>query len=199
MKKIQTIFERDWNTKKKLVIDKWVEGCEWVRDGEGYATQKFDGTPVLVAANDKIFKRVDMKGKALPDGAFLAQEWPDKETGYWPAWVPCDKANPQDKYFFEGYEKEKELHTVVLEGTYELIGPKINGNPENWPYHGLVEHGSVNFGIGPRTFDTIKKYLEEMPVEGLVFYTWDRTKLAKIKRRDYGIEWPCRPTNKETS
>ena len=41
MEKIPTIFDRGDNFR---VIDKIREGCEWVFDGEGIATEKLDGT-----------------------------------------------------------------------------------------------------------------------------------------------------------
>ena len=43
MEKIPTIFDRGDNFR---VIDKVREGCEWVFEGEGVATEKLDGTNV---------------------------------------------------------------------------------------------------------------------------------------------------------
>ena len=39
-----------------------------------------------------------------------------------------------------------------------------------------------------RTFDGIKKYLEDHIIEGIVF--WFDEPVAKIKRKDFGYKWP---------
>lgn len=51
MKKIPTIFERDWNGDKSRVIDKINPEAQWVFDGEGTPTRKLDGTSVKIEDN----------------------------------------------------------------------------------------------------------------------------------------------------
>ena len=52
------------------------------------------------------------------------------------------------------------------EGTYELVGPKIQGNPENVPTHHLFMHGyGCIFPEPPREFDQIRQYLERTDIE----------------------------------
>ena len=70
MKKIPTLFEREFENHKVISIsDKVTPGMEWVLDGEGVATVKYDGT--CCAIIDGVFyKRYDAKrGKKPPEGA----------------------------------------------------------------------------------------------------------------------------------
>jgi hypothetical protein len=75
------------------------------------------------------------------------------------------------------------------DGTYELIGPKIQGNPEGFPVHTLVAHsdrGLRLFGsFAPeRTFAAIRGYLEHAGIEGIVWHHEDG-RMVKIKRKDF--------------
>ena len=74
-------------------------------------------------------------------------------------------------------------------GTYELIGPKIQGNPEKEETHLLVRHDFCE-GVGnlDRTYEGIKAFLSENDWEGIVFHHQDGRRLAKIKGRDFGIK-----------
>ena len=57
MKKIPTIFERDWDGDRSRVLDKPSPGCEWVFNSEGVATRKYDGTCAAII-NGSLFKRL---------------------------------------------------------------------------------------------------------------------------------------------
>lgn len=59
MKKIPSLFMRNYKT-DRLVRNEVVPGSEWVLNGEGEATTKFDGTAVLIKEN-KVYKRYDRK------------------------------------------------------------------------------------------------------------------------------------------
>lgn len=54
----------------------------------------------------------------------------------------------------------------------------------------LIKHGKEIVEV-ERTFDGIKKYLSEHEIEGLVFWK-DGIPQCKIKRSDFGFEWPVR-------
>ena len=58
-----------------LILKNKVEkGCEWVINGEGVATRKYDGTCCLIQDN-KIYGRYDYKeGRTLPINAIPCQE-----------------------------------------------------------------------------------------------------------------------------
>lgn len=185
MKKMKTLFEREFENHKVVkCINKVQEGCEWVINGEGYATEKIDGTCCLIKEN-KLYRRYDAKkGKKPPMGAIPCQEKPDEITGHFPHWVLCDENNPSDKYHIKAF-KEKENWE---EGTYELIGKHFQGNPYNLENEILEKHGIRILENVPRTFEGIKSYLENHYIEGIVFYRGNG-EMCKIKRSDFGFEW----------
>lgn len=177
MKKIISLFQRNYMT-DRLVRDLIVPGAEWVIAGEGVATRKFDGTCCMIKEG-KLYKRYDVKkGREIPEGFMPAQD-PDEITGHWPGWIIVDENNPSDKWHidaFKGYEKD---------GTYELCGPKINGNPENFSNHLLIPHGNEILNT-PRTFYGLKEYLRKGTIEGIVWHHIDG-RMVKIKREDFGF------------
>lgn len=100
MIKITTLFKKDPNN-LALVINEVNPGNEWVLNGEGVATRKFDGTACAMIEGE-LYKRYDVKkGKSVPVGAIPCQD-PDEITGHWPHWVKCDRSKPEDKYFGRG-------------------------------------------------------------------------------------------------
>jgi len=199
MKKIISLFQRNYEG-DRLVRDEIVPGAEWVINGEGIATRKWDGTSCLIR-NGKLFKRYDAKKGKQPPGNFEpAQPEPDPVSGHWPGWLPVGDG-PEDKYYREAFEtllKEKgEIFFAGFEWTYELCGPKIgnkgDGNPENLISHILIPHGSKWLDDVPRTFEGIKEYLSNRCIEGIVWWR-DVDDLncdkVKIKARDFGLPWP---------
>jgi hypothetical protein len=69
-------------------------------------------------------------------------------------------------------------------GTYELVGPKINGNPEAMPRHALWAHEAADQLDAPRDFDGLAAFFADFPGEGIVWHHPDG-RMAKIKRRDF--------------
>lgn len=74
MRKIPTLFEREFENHKVVAVKtKVTPGYEWVLNGEGVATVKFDGSCCAIM-NGKFYKRYDAKkGKPLPDAQSLAR------------------------------------------------------------------------------------------------------------------------------
>ena len=191
MKKIPTLFERKFENHKVVGIsDKVTPGMEWVLDGEGTATIKWDGSCCAII-NGEFYKRYDCrKGKKPPEG-FIPCDKPDKITGHWPGWVKVDENNPEDKWFREAYYRVSMWCNQLLkpdDGTYEAIGKHFQGNPYNKDYDVLIPHGKDVVNV-ERTFSGIKKYLSEHYIEGLVFYDKQGKPACKIKRTDFGFEW----------
>lgn len=185
MKKIPSLFVRDWDGDPSLVTDEVNPSCQWVIDGEGVATQKHDGTSCLVK-NGEFFKRYTLrKGKAAPEGFVPATDL-DENTGKQEGWVPVGDG-PEDAWH---NEVRNGLLTLgfwkYLDGTYELIGPMVQGNPEGVSYHKLVEHGSVKLPDAPRTYSELKGYLDGGGMEGIVWHHPDG-RMAKIKATDLGV------------
>lgn len=184
MKKLSTLFKK--NTENLgLVIDEINPENKWVFDGEGIATRKYDGTACAII-NGELYRRYDAKhGKKAPENAIPCQE-PDLITGHHPHWIKCDRENKQDKYHFEAFD----LLEKKEDATYELIGEKMQGNPEKIEGHVLVKHGEkVLIGlVNPMTFENLKKYLENVDIEGIVFHHNYDGRMCKLRKSDFGIK-----------
>lgn len=185
MKKISTLFKKNPENLGRVINEINPEN-EWALT-EGTPTIKFDGTACAVFGGE-LYKRYDVKkGRPVPENSIPCQE-PDAVTGHWPHWVKCDRSKPEDKYFFEGYDNSKAVEYISEEdATYELCGPKVQGNPEKLDKHLLLPHGLYKLNLPDRSFEGIKKYLEEEDCEGFVFHHPDG-RMCKIRKSDFGIK-----------
>ena len=122
------------------------------------------------------------KGKKVPDGAIPCQDY-DPITGHQPCWLKCDKNKPKDKYFIEGFNNLENK----IDGTYELCGEKVQGNPEKITGHQLIKHGCEVLQNVPRDFEGIKEYLKDKDIEGIVWHR-DNGDMVKIKKKDFGFK-----------
>lgn len=185
MKKMKTLFNRHFVKHKIVGIDTVpAEGCEWVLKGEGVATRKLDGTCCLIK-DGVLFARFDWKrGRKLPQGAIPCQEQPDSITGSFPHWIPVTDDN-RFKWHRLAFEKLEDKS----DGTFELIGKHINGNPDGVEDGDIfVRHGSIVLDDVPRTFEGIKEFLRTHEIEGIVFHR-ENGEMCKIKRTDFGFDW----------
>lgn len=189
MQKIISLFQRNYDG-DRLVRDEIVPGAEWVIRGEGVATEKFDGTSCMIR-DGKLFKRYDAKPGRTPPPGFEQSGEVDPVTGRVQGWVPVGDG-PEDRWHREAFEDRS---SVPADGTYELIGPKVQGNPHQAVLHHLIPHGNEPLATAPRDFEGIRAYLAATPIEGIVWHHEDG-RMVKIKARDFGIRWP-RPTGRE--
>lgn len=185
MQKIISLFQRNYDG-DRLVRDEVTPGAEWVINGEGVATRKFDGTCCMIK-DGVLYKRYDAKnGKTPPEGFIPAQE-PDPVTGHWPGWLKVTDSK-EDKWHRKGFEFTAKLSNELRDGTYELVGPKINGNKDDFSIHGLVEHGKWLLPEAPRTFSELKGWFANQQIEGIVWHHPDG-RMVKIKKKDFGYKW----------
>lgn len=184
MKKMSCIFKRDFpaDRSQRECFDEWMPGCEWVRDGEGIATRKFDGTACAIIEG-RLFARYDAKkGKTPPRNGVPCDPAPDPVTGHWPHWVPVEQ-QPEYRWHREA------MREALVDGTYELCGPAINANRERLEKHVLIRHGTVTYDDAPRSHSGLKEYLSRLDAEGIVFHHSDG-RMAKIRRADFLLPWP---------
>ena len=186
MKKIPTLFERVFENHKIVgITPKVTPGMEWVLDGQGDATIKIDGSCCAII-NGEFYKRYDAKnGKTPPENAIPCCD-SDPITGHHPHWVKVDRNCPSDQWFVRAFDSTSIVFDLE-DGTYEAIGKHFNGNPYHLDDDSLVRHGKMTVQC-ERTFEGIKKYLEDNYIEGLVFWL-DGEPKCKIKRSDFGFEW----------
>ena len=188
MKKIPTIFERDWAGDKSKVLPKPTEAHALLEGAT--ATRKYDGTACLLRDN-MLFKRYDCKkGKTAPTG-FEPCGDADPETGHQPGWIPVTD-RPDDKWHMEAIALGMDyFHNPFENGTYELVGPKVQGNPENVASSWLIPHGKTILANVPTDFEGVKAFLAANEIEGIVWWK-NGQPIAKIKRRDFGLQWPVK-------
>lgn len=206
MEKISSLFKRDYQGSRQA-YDEVVPGCEWVIDGDGIPTIKWDGTACM-ARKGTLYKRYDRKlkkgpykrkkhdpsyqptiddYKPSPDGWEACESEPNFHTGHWPGWMPI-RDIPEDQWFAEAWSV---LTTPLADGTYELVGPKVGTNPYNLGQHEFWPHGEFfpSHMEPPRNFSGLYDWFEATEVEGIVWHHPDG-RMCKIKRRDFGFSWP---------
>ena len=198
MKKIPTLFKQNFKDHKVVSIEPTVRpGFEWVLNGEGTATVKYDGSCCGLYKGE-LYKRYDAKaGRAIPEGAIPCQDAPDPVTGHFPCFVKCSYDDPADRHFFNAYEqsilkglvtKETALKSFNKMITFEAIGAKFCNNPYGLKNNYIIEHGIDIITDCPRTFEGIREYLEQHVIEGIVFWK-NREPCCKIRRKDFGFQW----------
>ena len=191
MQKIPTVFLRDEDD-RRYVTDVVAPGSEWVLAGEGIARRKFDGTCVMCDENGRWWARREVKPRKLPPRNFVALST-DPVTGKSVGWEPVEQS-AFAKFHAEAVENiesigEDERHVPWAAGTFELIGPKVNGNPEKRAEHQLVRHSTAEeFAFTDRSFAELRWVLlflhDSCGYEGVVFHHPDG-RLAKLKARDF--------------
>jgi hypothetical protein len=171
-----------------------------------YFKIKIDGTACMIKNGKpycrfdaKLFKR--KKGKIitftkeeviskLPSGAIPCQE-PDEKSGHFPHWIPVLENDPSQKYIYEGFLNI--LEENIIDGTYECIGPKLQGNPHGEEQHEWIPHTHKNLTVilnleNRNPFNFFKEYFKLFQFEGLVAYNDKDEPIGKIRRSDYKYE-----------
>lgn len=180
MQKIPTVFERDEATNRRTVTREVVPGCEWVFAGEGVPTRKYDGACAMFRGS-QLFRRHEVRaGKQTPPDFEPVET--DSVTGNVVGWVPVGPGS-EDKWFVEAWGHLSS--SQIADGTYELVGPKVQGNPEHYDAHTLIAHDTAEvLADAPRDFDGLRDWLLAHEYEGIVWHHPDG-RMAKIKRRDF--------------
>ena len=189
MKKIPTLFERVFKDHRVVdILPNVTPGMEWVLEGKGVATVKWDGSCCAIINGD-LYLRYDCKrGRKLPENAIVCQPSPDPITGHWPCWIPFDADNPGHKWFGKAYHDTCIIqHELLPDGTYEAIGPHFNGNKYDLNLDVMIKHGEEVIKV-PRSFEGLRSYLLYHEMEGIVFWL-DGEPRCKIKRTDFGYPW----------
>jgi hypothetical protein len=184
MNKIPTVFKRDPEDMRRLLSEVH-EDCQWVLDGEGVATRKYDGTCCMFDGK-RWWARREVK-----DGGRWPQEFQqisrDPNTQKTVGWVPMESSS-----FAKWQAEAVELYPggAAVPGTYELCGPKVNGNPEGYDCHVIVRHSGAERLplVGPFNLEYLRTVVMDMANdagwEGIVWHHPDG-RMAKLKGRDF--------------
>lgn len=185
MRKIPTLFARDLRLgRPRTVLPDVTPGCEWVTAGEGRPTRKWDGTCTMLDEHGNWWARREVKpGKDIPRCFVTVQH--DEATGKLFGWEPMAQSS-----FAKIHAEAVTNSTTAAPGTYELLGPKINRNPDGFDAHILLPHGwaplseRIDVEAAPRDFDGLREWLHTRPYEGIVWHHPDG-RMTKIKKRDF--------------
>lgn len=176
MLKIPTIFAREVG-RSNLVVNFKTENIDWMWEGFGLATRKWDGLAVLVK-NRKLYKRITLRNSSEVHDDFIPCGAPDPVTGYRVGWVPVTDSSGDIWYHDAPVPK--------MDGTYELCGPRIRGNPERFEKQVFMHHGLHVLNGVPRDYDGLHDYLRVTDIEGIVWHRGNGD-LCKIKKIDFGF------------
>ena len=178
MKKIPTLYERDTNGFVYNLITTPI-GAK-VISGECIPTRKYDGTCILIDKDHSVWARREVKpGKEEPPN--FRPITTDPNTHKIMGWEPIDQTGW--KSFLPDYSGK------LSPGTYELCGPKVNGNPEQFTTHVLIPHGDYVTELPELTFDglchTLIHNRELCGWEGIVWWL-NGEPVCKLKAKDFG-------------
>lgn len=181
MNKIPTLYRRDPDDLKR-VLDEVNPECKWVLDGEGIATRKYDGTCVMLDEDGAWWARREVKPGKTPPAGWVEVDH-DEVTGKRVGWEPIAQS-PFAKFHAEALGNFPQDRL----GTYELCGPKVNGNPEGFDCHLLVKHEDAE-EIPGEVVDPMGLLLTARMNnwEGIVWHHEDG-RMAKLKVRDLGTQ-----------
>ncbi|WP_328478220.1 hypothetical protein OHA21_26600 [Actinoplanes sp. NBC_00393] len=182
MNKIPTVFLRDPDNRKRT-LPEVNPVCQWVLDGKGTPTRKYDGTCVMLDDDGVWWARREVRpDRTRPPG--YQPVMTDEVTGKTVGWEPVAQSS-----YAACHAEAVADGTQRKPGTYELIGPKINGNPEGVRAHELVPHAEAEHFDVPRDFDGLREWLLTHPhYEGIVWHHAQpdgTVRMAKLKVRDF--------------
>ena len=187
MQKIPTLYLRD-KANPKLVTDQVDPDCEWVLCGASEPHEKFDGSACLIH-DGRLYRRHRVKEGKAPPSVWLHWTFDTTQlTGHGWALVGDGTADQ--------YHREAAFGIGFVEGTYELVGPTVQKNPYKRVRHELWRHGRDLVwerlpDLIPLDHGGLGQWLADYrPIEGVVWYHPDG-RMAKIKRRDFGLAWPA--------
>jgi hypothetical protein len=194
MKKIPTLFVRDPGDRAHVLPVVHAD-CRWVLEGEGTPTRKYDGTCIMFDGLTWWARREVKNGKQRPPVYRVEQV--DDVTGKIVGWEPA-RTSAFAKFLEQAIIAVEEDSPQSVEwqvGTYELIGPKINRNPERRLVHTLVRHAdaevisNLHLPSDPmRAHDMLEHLLGTLGAQGVEGIVWHHPdgRMAKLKARDFG-------------
>jgi len=185
MEKIPTLFLRNPQN-MKLVTQEVNPEAAWVFAARVAPTVKKDGTNVRVTV---------LHGKCIALEKRRNPTREEKAEGKEPGYVLASIDDPQDKHIFAAVDATDFSEWPEGQWPAEALGPKIQGGIEAWqpclyPFSWLPIWIDEEI---PLTYDGIKAFLEQYPIEGIVWHEQSDTgRMCKIKRRDFGLKWPVK-------
>lgn len=186
MKKIKTIFERNWDG-DKTVKKSYVAGFTPTMLEGAKATEKLDGTNVRVTIRNNVMVRLEKRRNPskLQKATGIEEPW----------YVDADENDTGDKYIFAAAKDRTYMGVEDGEWSGEVIGENVQGNPLKLSGNRLVlfscDEAPV-FENVPTDYDTLKDWLPKQMsklgnccgIEGIVWHCKNGD-MYKIKCKDF--------------
>lgn len=187
MRKIPTIFDRNWEgdrkVNEKLVVDFDFENA--------IATEKLDGMNVRVTVRNHTVVRLEKRRNPNKK---------QKAVGIKHPWyVDASETDKADQYLFEAVSATDFSKIPDGEWSAEALGEKIQGNPLKLKGHKLFifslkeEKLKIFFENVPIEFAALKEWLpaqktlfgNDAGIEGIVWHDLKTGEMCKIKVKDF--------------
>jgi hypothetical protein len=197
MNKVPTLFVRDPKNMSRVLPEINPEAA-WVLDGhDAVATVKKDGTNVAVLVWDGPYEVVlKRRNPSREEKDAAEREGRPKPE---PIYVVAKRDDPADKHIFAAVDATDFSGWPEGYHSCEALGPKIQGGVESdvpvlYPFllrPELIESPRLvpDFWSVNDLYVLVEDFLRDTPIEGIVWHGKDG-KMAKIKRRDFGLPWP---------
>ena len=187
MKKIQTIFDRDWDGNRG-VVDKTL----MTFPSDMVATEKLDGTNVRLTVRNHTIVRVEKRRNPskLEKAKGIVAPW----------YIDASEYEAQDKWIMDAARNTDLSKVEDGEWSGEAVGKKIQGNPLNLDKniiilfsHPEIRRNKLTFTVNPVVkFNDLKKWLSEQKslvgnnvgIEGIVWWINDEP-IGKLKLKDF--------------
>lgn len=186
MRKIKTIFERNWEGDGAITRE-YTEGVSPDMLAGCTATEKLDGQNVRLTVRNHTLVRLEKRRNPskLEKAKGIEEPW----------YMDADEFAPNDKYMWEAARNTDLSNIPDGEWSGECLGKNVQGNPLN-----LSDNRVVLFSCGlapvfenvPTTYDELKewlpaqksKYGNDCGIEGIVWHSPDGD-MFKIKTKDF--------------
>ena len=185
MKKIKTIFERDWEG-NRTCINKFIDGFTPALLTDAIATEKLDGTNVRITIRNGTVVRIEKRRN--PDKI-------QKHKGIIEPWYIDASQSTEDKWINDAVANTDTSAITDGEWSGEAVGKNIQGNPLN-----LNKNIVVFFSLGqsptfenvPTNYGELKEWLKNQKsryghdcgIEGIVWHCKNGD-MYKIKVKDF--------------
>lgn len=186
MRKILTIFERNWEGDRKIVPQLIVD----FDFKSAIATEKLDGTNVRITIRNGEAVRIEKRRNPSKI---------QKQKGIVNPWyVDADEFASQDKWIFDAVKNTELKGIPDGEWSAEALGKNIQGNPLNLEKNELFFFSipewreKIMLEDVPTEFEEIREYLlkqkskigNDCLMEGIVWHH-PNGEMVKIKRKDF--------------
>ena len=185
MKKIKTIFKRDWNGNRKVIAEYIDDFKPEFLDG-AIPTEKLDGTNVRITIRNYSVVRVEKRcnPSKLQKAKGIEEPW----------YKDADEYGPEDKWIFDAVKNT--IFSALPDGEWsgEAVGKNIQGNPLNLENNRVVFftlNQAPIFDNVPIDFAGLKEWLPKQKskygndcfIEGIVWHCKNGD-MYKIKAKD---------------